>query len=367
MPDCDAIYAIYCITNTVNGKKYVGQTRCGVELRWRQHCNDAENGAPYLLHRAIRKYGEAAFTHALIEDVVGLDAANAAEELWISYFDSTNLELGYNLKAGGNVAAVHPTTKAKMSASQRAHAATLSPEKRREVALNAVSVRKARFSKEELSAFGMSGYLKLSPEQRASNIAALIASNRRLSPEERSALAKRRIANTDPAKRADATRRSAALAIERATKLTPEQRLAMIAPALAGIAARERKQPKPKLSPEERSTLAKNRWASMPPERRAEICRKRSASMKRRAATSPAATYLSPEDRRALASANRSAKAKQRWASMTPERRAEVRLNQSIARKKVMQEMPAEKWAETCRKASISRRARRLTKAHIAD
>ena len=49
---------VYLITNTVNGKVYVGQTINGLSKRWKGHKNDVRNGSQNPLHRAIRKYGE---------------------------------------------------------------------------------------------------------------------------------------------------------------------------------------------------------------------------------------------------------------------------------------------------------------------
>lgn len=60
---------IYLITNTVNGKKYVGKTERTVEERWREHCRDCVR-APHLaplLYRAMHKHGIAAFRIDILE------------------------------------------------------------------------------------------------------------------------------------------------------------------------------------------------------------------------------------------------------------------------------------------------------------
>ena len=52
---------IYCITNTITGKKYIGQTRRSIESRWKQHIKDSTKVDNYL-YSAMRKYGIASFT-----------------------------------------------------------------------------------------------------------------------------------------------------------------------------------------------------------------------------------------------------------------------------------------------------------------
>lgn len=32
---------IYCITNLINSKKYVGKTTTTIEERWKEHCSDS--------------------------------------------------------------------------------------------------------------------------------------------------------------------------------------------------------------------------------------------------------------------------------------------------------------------------------------
>jgi group I intron endonuclease len=59
---------IYLITNTVNGKKYVGQ-HCGTtDSRWKQHLAAAlKLEDPKPLYSAFRKYGVDNFTYEVLE------------------------------------------------------------------------------------------------------------------------------------------------------------------------------------------------------------------------------------------------------------------------------------------------------------
>ena len=57
---------IYLITNTVNGKRYIGKTTQTLEARWYQHCKNAEYGHNTYLYKAIRKYGRESFDISLL-------------------------------------------------------------------------------------------------------------------------------------------------------------------------------------------------------------------------------------------------------------------------------------------------------------
>lgn len=62
---------IYLVTNTINGKRYIGKTAVSIKKRWYQHCKNAEYGKDTHLYKAIRKYGKEAFTVEFLAD--GLD------------------------------------------------------------------------------------------------------------------------------------------------------------------------------------------------------------------------------------------------------------------------------------------------------
>lgn len=57
---------IYKITNTVNNKKYIGQS-INIIDRWREHRQRASNGTEYL-YQAIRKYGIQNFVFEVLEE-----------------------------------------------------------------------------------------------------------------------------------------------------------------------------------------------------------------------------------------------------------------------------------------------------------
>lgn len=91
---------IYKITNTINGKPYIGQTIQNVKERFYQHCATKCSKAVsnMAIHRAIKKYGKSNFTVEVIEEI---DSANLndREKYWIKYYNSYNN--GYNSTKGG--------------------------------------------------------------------------------------------------------------------------------------------------------------------------------------------------------------------------------------------------------------------------
>jgi len=62
----DKVFSVYCITNSVNGKRYIGITSRAPESRWWDHKNEAKNGGGFALHQAIRKHGEINFKFEVI-------------------------------------------------------------------------------------------------------------------------------------------------------------------------------------------------------------------------------------------------------------------------------------------------------------
>lgn len=99
---------IYKVTNTVNGKVYIGQTSRDVHTRWCEHLHDTASKkdlSRFVFHRAIHKYGADSFRVETIEecDVADLDER---ERYWIKYYNS--YEKGYNSDFGGRSNKGHP-------------------------------------------------------------------------------------------------------------------------------------------------------------------------------------------------------------------------------------------------------------------
>jgi group I intron endonuclease len=105
---------VYLITNTVNGKKYIGQTQQkDIETRWKAHKSlDKRTIGRYLLN-AYTKYGIDKFKYQII-CICFDEACNELEEFYINKFNSLSPN-GYNLKAGGKNSKHHPDTIKKMS------------------------------------------------------------------------------------------------------------------------------------------------------------------------------------------------------------------------------------------------------------
>jgi group I intron endonuclease len=94
---------IYKITNTVNGKVYVGQTVSRLAKRWREHkCHAGKHGPnKHYLHKAMHKYGHDKFSIEIIDQAFSAEELSAKEMSWISILETSNRDKGYNLTLGG--------------------------------------------------------------------------------------------------------------------------------------------------------------------------------------------------------------------------------------------------------------------------
>lgn len=92
---------IYCITNNINGSKYIGKTTRTIEERFQEHKRDAYREKTEIrpLYRAMRKYGPENFSITLIEKVE-LSQLEEREKHWIEYYDTYSN--GYNATLGGD-------------------------------------------------------------------------------------------------------------------------------------------------------------------------------------------------------------------------------------------------------------------------
>ena len=89
---------IYQIINDINDKVYVGKTERTLEIRFKEHCQDAFKtmGRKRPLYNAMRKYGISHFRIELLEET---DRPAERETYWIEKKDSYHN--GYNATYGG--------------------------------------------------------------------------------------------------------------------------------------------------------------------------------------------------------------------------------------------------------------------------
>jgi group I intron endonuclease len=87
---------IYKVTNKVNGKFYIGQTKMRLGSRWSKHKQDAREGKGWVLASAIRKYGVESFSIEVLEQCNSKDELNHAEIRLIAV-----MKPEYNSCAGG--------------------------------------------------------------------------------------------------------------------------------------------------------------------------------------------------------------------------------------------------------------------------
>lgn len=93
-------YTVYCHTNNINNKKYVGVTSQKPLARW-------QNGKHYSRHKAfyddILKYGWDNFTHEILDTDLTEEEAKEKEKYYIEIWETQDVNKGYNRHKGGNV------------------------------------------------------------------------------------------------------------------------------------------------------------------------------------------------------------------------------------------------------------------------
>lgn len=111
------MYTVYCHTNKLNGKRYVGITKKKPERRW-------QNGTAYAhneyFYNAILKHGWEEFSHEILFTGLTKQKAEQIEKRLIKKWELTNRSRGYNIESGGNLGKeVSEETKKKQSVSAK--------------------------------------------------------------------------------------------------------------------------------------------------------------------------------------------------------------------------------------------------------
>jgi hypothetical protein len=99
--DAEKVRGVYKITNTKNGRMYIGQA-VDVAARWKDHCKTALGiGSSSFMtnkfYKAMHDDGIEQFTFEILE--AGNIDLNKREFYWIDFYNATTF--GYNSKAGG--------------------------------------------------------------------------------------------------------------------------------------------------------------------------------------------------------------------------------------------------------------------------
>jgi group I intron endonuclease len=91
------VSGIYKITNVINAKVYIGQSK-DIVRRFREHFNEKSKVSNTYLHYAMMHYGIQNFVFEVLKETYDLDYW---ERFFIYWYRSTDNEYGYNLTDGG--------------------------------------------------------------------------------------------------------------------------------------------------------------------------------------------------------------------------------------------------------------------------
>jgi group I intron endonuclease len=115
---------VYCATNLINGKKYIGYTTKKLSERIKIHMYKSNSKTNkhyfYLFPLAIRKYGIENFKWEVLCECSSIDECHKMEIFYIKSINTISPN-GYNLTEGGNGGIQSEETKIKISESLKTH------------------------------------------------------------------------------------------------------------------------------------------------------------------------------------------------------------------------------------------------------
>jgi group I intron endonuclease len=103
MAKTEGIYSVYCFTNKINNKKYIGITS-NVKRRYNQHRKAASRAVVFCL--AIKKYRFENFDFLILEENISLKDAKLLERQFIKELNCM-VPNGYNRTEGGDSSVKH--------------------------------------------------------------------------------------------------------------------------------------------------------------------------------------------------------------------------------------------------------------------
>ena len=89
-------YKIYCLTNSITNKKYIGLTKRNLSDRFR---NGYGYSSAKKIYNAIKEYGWESFKHEILFVTTDVNIASEKEKEFIKLYDTVNN--GYNSQSGG--------------------------------------------------------------------------------------------------------------------------------------------------------------------------------------------------------------------------------------------------------------------------
>ncbi len=95
----DTPYVVYCHTNLIDGKRYIGVTSRSPKTRFGKNGNRYKQSVYF--YYAIQKYGWINFSHEILKSHLSKDEASEWEKYYIKLYDTQNRDHGYNIQEGG--------------------------------------------------------------------------------------------------------------------------------------------------------------------------------------------------------------------------------------------------------------------------
>jgi len=129
---------VYVIENKIDGKKYIGKTMLGFEIRKYRHIRCLRLNQHYNTHlqNAWNYYGEDNFIFKMIYESDDVNDVNNKKIYFISLYETTNPDKGYNLRSGGEGGLHSDYTKDKIKVSCRGKNSSLSIDDVRRIKLS---------------------------------------------------------------------------------------------------------------------------------------------------------------------------------------------------------------------------------------